>query len=68
MYNTNSDIRFKTAMLKSNLCDYGDAYILVKEAVRITAPGNDAAEGKQIKEIKVKYLKIVLHLLIVKVK
>ena len=55
-------------MLKSNLCDYGDAYILVKEAVRITAPGNDAAEGKQIKEIKVKYLKIVLHLLIVKVK
>ena len=31
VYNTNSDIRFKTAMLKSSLCDYGDAYILVKE-------------------------------------
>ena len=49
-------------------CDYSDAYILVKGAVRITAPGNDAAEDKHIKEIKVKYLKTVLHLLIVKVK
>ena len=25
VYNTNSDIRFKTTMLKSSLCDYGDA-------------------------------------------
>ena len=24
-YNTNSDIRFKTTILKSNLCDYSDA-------------------------------------------
>ena len=24
VYNTNSDIRFKTPMLKSILCDYGD--------------------------------------------
>ena len=28
-YNTNSQIKFETPMLKSNLCDYGDAYILV---------------------------------------
>ena len=27
----NSDIRFKTAMLSSNLCDYADSYIFVKE-------------------------------------
>ena len=27
VYNTNSDIRFETTMLKSSLCDYGDAYI-----------------------------------------
>ena len=26
----NSDIRFKTTMLRSNLCDYADSYILVK--------------------------------------
>ena len=31
MYNTNSDIRFKTTMLKSSLCDYSDAYIPLKE-------------------------------------
>ena len=29
MYNTNSQIKFKTSMLNSNLCDYNDAYILV---------------------------------------
>ena len=30
MYNENKSIRFKTPMLRSNLCDYSDAYILVK--------------------------------------
>ena len=30
MYNANSQIKFKTTMLKSSLCDYSDAYILVK--------------------------------------
>ena len=30
MYNTNSDIRFKTTMLKSSLSDYSDAYVLVR--------------------------------------
>ena len=29
-YNVNSQIKFKTIMLKSSLCDYSDAYILVK--------------------------------------
>ena len=33
--NTNSTISFETAMLKSNLCDYGDANILVKWSVII---------------------------------
>ena len=26
----NGDIKFKTTMLRSNLCDYADSYILVK--------------------------------------
>ena len=39
----NSDIRFKTAMLRSNLCDYVYSYILVKGAVTITGAGYDAA-------------------------
>ena len=29
-YNVNSQIKFKTTMLKPSLCDYSDAYILVK--------------------------------------
>ena len=28
-YNINSQIKFKTLMLKSSICDYSDAYILV---------------------------------------
>ena len=30
-YSPNKNIRFKTAMLRSSLCDFSDAYILVKE-------------------------------------
>ena len=29
-YNTNSQTRFKTTVLRSSLCDCSDAYILVK--------------------------------------
>ena len=32
-------------MLKSSLCDYSDAYILVKGTITITGEGDDAAEG-----------------------
>ena len=40
-----NDIKFKTTMLRSNLCDCADAYILVKETITITGAGdNDAAK------------------------
>ena len=44
MYNENKTIRFKTPMLRSNLCNYSDAYILAKGTITVTAPGvnNDA--------------------------
>ena len=42
-YITCSDIKFKTTMLKSNLCDYADAYILVKGTTTINGAGDDAA-------------------------
>ena len=35
----NKSNRFKTPMLRSNLCDYFDAYILVKGTITVTAPG-----------------------------
>ena len=43
VYNTNSDIRFKTTMLKSSLSDYSDTQILVKRTITITGAGDDAA-------------------------
>ena len=51
-YNTNSNIRFKTTMLKSNLCDYSDPYILVKEKIAISGEGADAAARKADKRNK----------------
>ena len=35
-YNTNSQIKLKTSMLRSSLCDYSDAYILVKGTIIVT--------------------------------
>ena len=40
---TSNDIKFKTTMLRSNLCDYADAYILVKGTITITGAGDDDA-------------------------
>ena len=40
---TSNDIKFKTTMLRSNLCDYADAYILVKGTIAITGAGDDDA-------------------------
>ena len=40
---TGSNITFKTTMLRSNLCDYADAYILVKGTITITGAGDDDA-------------------------
>ena len=36
-YNTNKQIRFKTSMLRSDLCDYMDAYIVVKRIITVSA-------------------------------
>ena len=52
-YNVNKEIRIKTSMLRSDLCDFSDAYIVVKENIFVTkktfttddidAPNNTAA-------------------------
>ena len=36
-YNANSQIKFKTAMLRSSLRDYSDAYILVSGTITVAA-------------------------------
>ena len=41
-YNENKSIRFKTPMLRSSLCDYSDAYILVKGTATVIGVVNGA--------------------------
>ena len=52
-YNVNSQIKFKTTMLKSSLCDYSDAYILVKGTITAndTAAAGAAANNTNKKVI-----------------
>ena len=50
-YNTNSQIKFRTLMLRSSIYDYSDAYILVSGTIAITgAWNNDTA--RQLDEKK----------------
>ena len=41
-YDEDNQIRFKTSMLRSSLCDYSDAYILARGT---TTVGNTGAQG-----------------------
>ena len=41
-FSVNRQINFKTSMLRSSLCDYSDAYILVKGNISVN---NTAADG-----------------------
>ena len=34
-YNSNSQIKSKTSMLRSSLCDYSDAYILMSQTITV---------------------------------
>ena len=63
-YNVNSQIKFKTTMFKSSLCDYSDAYILAKGTITITGAGADTAARQADERDKEWHLKIVLPLLI----
>ena len=64
-YSTGSDIKFKTTMLRSNLCDYADTYIIVKGTITITEAENvDTAKqlDERNKGVIFKKLLNVLHL------
>ena len=52
-YNVNSQIKFKTTMLKSSLCDYSDAYILVKGTISVS---NTAAAGPAVNNDDIKVI------------
>ena len=42
-YSSNEQTKFKTSMLKSSLCDYSDAYILVKGNITVNNTAFDGA-------------------------
>ena len=52
-YNVNKEIKIKTSMLRSDLCDFSDVYIVVKGDITVTkktaddidAPNNTAANA-----------------------
>ena len=46
MYNVNKEIRIKTPLLRSDLCDFRDPYIVVKGVIAVTNP--DAAKGNKV--------------------
>ena len=43
-YNTNKQMRFKTLMLRSDLCDFSDTYIFVKGKITVSADERDSDE------------------------
>ena len=45
-YKPSKQTRFKTSMLRSDLCDFSDAYIAVKETITITNPDNNVYNKK----------------------
>ena len=45
IYNLNTQIRFKTSMLKSSLCHYSDAYILVKGTITVNNTADADADA-----------------------
>ena len=46
-YNINKEITIKTSILRSDLCDFSDAYIDVKGDITVTEPDNAKKKIKQ---------------------
>ena len=47
-YNASKPIRFKTSILRSDLCDYSDAYVWVKGKITVTNPNDNANFNKEL--------------------
>ena len=47
-YNTSKSIRFKTSMLRSDLCNFSDAYVWVKGKITVTNENDNANFNKEL--------------------
>ena len=54
VYNTGSQIKFKSSILRSSLCDYSDTYKLVKETMIVENTGTVAAPNNREKKVTFK--------------
>ena len=54
-YNVNSQIKFKTLMSRSSLCNYSDAYMLVSAIIRISNTAAAGGEANNRKNITINY-------------
>ena len=65
-YNTSKQIRFKASVLRSGLCDYTDAYIVVKGKITVANPNNNAYDKKLkiMHHFLAAFQKLIIHLLI----
>ena len=50
-YSPNKQIKFKTSMLRSSLCDYSDAYILIKGNITVNNTAGAAAANNTNKKV-----------------
>ena len=60
-YSPNKQIKFKMPMLRSGLCNYSDAYILVKRNISVNNSASAGANGNNTNKKAI--FKSVLHLL-----
>ena len=51
IHNSNNHIKFKATVLKFSLCDYSDAYILVKRTIAVNNTETDAAPNNRTKKV-----------------
>ena len=47
-YRPSKQIRFKTSMLPSDLCDFSDAYIIVKEPITLEVGSKDSRKNRPL--------------------
>ena len=50
-YSVNKSIRFKTSMLRSDLCNYRDAYIVIKGTITVEGANDAKKRNKKLARI-----------------
>ena len=69
-YNVNEEIIIKTPMLRSDLCNFSDAYIVVKGNITVTNPDNakrnKAVHLKTMHHLSIAFQKLMVQKLIMR--